>query len=176
MSLYLIVNPNAGKKQGIAVAKSAVGLFHAHNVPVEIAFSTCPGHTTELAAGLAYEKWDGLIAVGGDGTVLRRNLIFIEICNSRFTGGNMIMAPSADIADGLLDVILVNDITRRRLLKLFPRIFRGTHVDDESVAVISGTRIHFESDVPLALTPDGETFGSTPVDVEIIPSAVRMFG
>ena len=86
------------------------------------------------------------------------------------------MAPNAEIDDGVFDVLILHPVTRRKLLQLFPRIYTGTHIEDDSVEVIRGARIRFESEVPLALTPDGETFGSTPIEVEMLPGAVEMFG
>ena len=109
-----------------------------------------------------------------DGKVIERDLIFVEICNSRYTGGNMMMAPSAAIDDGVLDVVVISAITRRKLLNLFPRIFDGSHVEDDSVEVFRGAHILVESERPLALAPDGETFGQTPIEVKLLPAALKM--
>ena len=87
----------------------------------------------------------------------------------------MMMAPGAQIDDGKFDVVLLNRITRRKLLKLFPSIFSGTHIEDESVEVLRGTKVSLETETPLALTPDGETFGETPIEAEVLPGAVTMF-
>ena len=110
-----------------------------------------------------------------DGEIYNREIIFAEICNSRFTGGSMMMAPGAEIDDGLLDVVLLNQITRRKLLRLLPSLFRGTHVNDDSVEVIKGRKITLEPETQMALTPDGETFGQTPLEAEVFPQAVTMF-
>jgi diacylglycerol kinase (ATP) len=110
-----------------------------------------------------------------DGKVYQRDYIFTEICNSTKTGGNMIMAPDAKIDDGLLDVILLNDISKFNLLKVFPQIFKGTHVNDSHVETFKGKHIKIVTETPQRLTPDGEVFGTTPIEVSILPNKITMF-
>ncbi len=110
-----------------------------------------------------------------DGQQIAMEGVFVEICNSRCTGGAMQMAPDALIDDGLLDVVYMERTTRRKLLTLFPRIFSGTHVKDPVIHVVRGREITLETATPWLLTPDGETFGTTPIAVGIRPGAVRMF-
>lgn len=110
-----------------------------------------------------------------DGTVYQRDYIFAEVCNSTKTGGNMIMAPAAKINDGLLDVILLNSISKLNLLKLFPQIFKGTHILDSHVESFKGKQIKIITETPQRLTPDGEVFGTTPIEVAILPNQITMF-
>jgi diacylglycerol kinase (ATP) len=110
-----------------------------------------------------------------DGKVYQRDYIFAEICNSTKTGGNMIMAPEAKIDDGLLDVILLNDISKLNLLKVFPLIFKGTHVLDSHVETFTCKQIKIVTETPQRLTPDGEVFGTTPIEVSILPNKINMF-
>lgn len=110
-----------------------------------------------------------------DGKAYQREYIFAEICNSTKTGGNMIMAPDAKIDDGLLDIILLNNIAKFDLLKIFPLIFKGTHVQDTHVETFKGRHIKIATATPQRLTPDGEVFGTTPIEVSILPSKINMF-
>lgn len=110
-----------------------------------------------------------------DGKVYQRDYIFTEICNSTRTGGNMIMAPDAKIDDGLLDIILLNNISKFNLLKVFPQIFKGTHVNDSHAETFKGRKIKIVTETPQRLTPDGEVFGTTPLEVSILPQKITMF-
>ncbi len=110
-----------------------------------------------------------------DGTVYQRDYIFSEICNSSKTGGNMIMAPEAKIDDGYLDVILANKISKLNLLRIFPKIFKGTHVHDPRVETFKCKEIKIDCQQPQRLTPDGEVFGQTPIEVSILPGKINMF-
>lgn len=104
-----------------------------------------------------------------------RENTFVEICNSTRTGGDMIMAPNAKIDDGLLDIILLNKISRFKLLKTFPKIFNGTHIEIPEVEYYQGKNIKVATEVPQVLTPDGEVLGTTPIEVKILPQKISMF-
>ena len=110
-----------------------------------------------------------------DGKESIRDAVFIEVCNSRKTGGQMIMAPSAEVDDGLFDVVIARAMSRRTLLKLFPRIFTGEHVKDPHVETFRCSRLSVSFDPPQKVTPDGELRGSTPLEIEVVPRALEVF-
>ena len=109
-----------------------------------------------------------------DGKVMERENIFVEISNTRYTS-NFFMAPNARIDDGLLDVTLLGKMTRRQLLKAFPKVFTGEHIHLPQVEQIQAKRISIQTEAPKVLTPDGELLGNTPVTVECLPQAVEVF-
>ncbi len=109
-----------------------------------------------------------------DGDVIEREATFLEISNSRFTA-DFLMAPEAKIDDGLLDVTLLGKISRRRLLRLFPSVFRGEHVQYPEVETFTAQRIKVASDQPKILSPDGELIGTTPAEVRCLHQALDVF-
>jgi YegS/Rv2252/BmrU family lipid kinase len=109
-----------------------------------------------------------------DDKTVQRESIFIEISNTRYTA-NFLMAPNAKIDDGLLDVTLVNKLSRRKLLQSFPKIFTGEHIYLDEVETFQAQKIKIHSDVSKVLTPDGELMGITPVEIECLPSAIEVF-
>jgi diacylglycerol kinase (ATP) len=109
-----------------------------------------------------------------DGRAREEELLMIEVSNSRYTGTNFLMAPSARLDDGLLDVTLVRALPRRRLLRLFPSIYDGSHVGVEEVTVLQGREIHLSAEHGLALVVDGELRGRTPVAIECLPAALGL--
>ena len=110
-----------------------------------------------------------------DGKTLERDNIFVEISNTKFTGVNFMMAPHAIIDDGLLDITLLNKCTRRRVIKLFPTIFKGEHIQHPEVETFQAQKIRIETDIPKVLTPDGELLGSTPIEVTCLKQALQTF-
>ena len=62
-----------------------------------------------------------------DGQRIDADNCFVEICNSRYTGGAMCMAPEARLDDGLFDVVLLAPVGRLKLVASFPKIYNGTH-------------------------------------------------
>jgi diacylglycerol kinase (ATP) len=110
-----------------------------------------------------------------DGKESVRDAHFVEVCNSRKTGGEMIMAPSAVVDDGLFDVVVARAMSRGTLLKLFPLIFTGEHVKDPHVETFRCSRISVSFEPPQRVTPDGELLGRTPLDIEVVPRALEVF-
>lgn len=109
-----------------------------------------------------------------DGELMERENIFCEISNTRYTS-NFLMAPSASIDDGLLDVTLLGKASRIRLLRCFRTIFTGEHVHLDEVETFKAKKIRITTDQPKVLAPDGENLGSTPVEVECLRRAVQVF-
>ncbi|MCK5059257.1 MAG: diacylglycerol kinase family lipid kinase [Candidatus Aminicenantes bacterium] len=109
-----------------------------------------------------------------DGKKLTRENIFVEISNTRYTS-NFFMAPAAKIDDGFLDVTLLKKTTRRKLLKAFPKVFTGEHVNLDIVETFKAQHIKIATDIPKVLTPDGEIFGETPLEIDCLEKAVEIF-
>lgn len=109
-----------------------------------------------------------------DGKTYHRENIFAMISNSRYTS-SFLMAPDAEIDDGLFDVTLLGKTTRRRLLKSFPKIFTGEHVKLDVVETFKAKQIKIETEIPKTLNMDGEIFGESPLEVDCLKQAVEIF-
>ncbi|MCK5457366.1 MAG: diacylglycerol kinase family lipid kinase [Melioribacteraceae bacterium] len=109
-----------------------------------------------------------------DGEKREVDSTFIEISNTRYTA-NFLMAPSAEIDDGLLDITLVKKISRIRLLQGLSKIFTGEHIHLEEIDTFKAKHIKIESDTPKVLTPDGELVGITPVEIECLKHAIEVY-
>lgn len=110
-----------------------------------------------------------------DDLVLEREATFVEISNSRYTA-DFLMAPGARIDDGLLDVTLLRKISRGRLLRLFPTVFRGEHIHHAEIETFRARRVAVSSDLPKTLSPDGELMGATPAEITCLHRALQVFG
>lgn len=110
-----------------------------------------------------------------DERILETDATFISINNTRFTGGNMMMAPNAKPDDGLLDVIEVKKMNRLELLRAFPRIFQGTHTSLPSVKTYKTKTIEFNFNQPLDVMIDGEMMNIQPISMNVIPGAIRIY-
>jgi YegS/Rv2252/BmrU family lipid kinase len=116
-------------------------------------------------------QWDFPLAL--DGQPLRRGrATFVAVCNSRFTGGAMEMAPGADTVDGRLDVVEVGALGRLSLLATFPRIFKGTHVTHPAVRAAQARTVRFELEGELPVLVDGEILRLRPHSLEVLPGAI----
>ncbi len=110
-----------------------------------------------------------------DGQAIDDEFLFVMACNPKFTGSGMKLATHAEIGDGKLDIVLVRRATRWQMLKLFSKVFDGSHLDLEFVEYhqVRSFAIASQSHDPLDL--DGEMKGHTPMSAEVLPSALRIF-
>jgi diacylglycerol kinase (ATP) len=110
-----------------------------------------------------------------DGEIIEQEALFVEISNSRYTGTSFLMAPAAEFDDGLLDVTVLRRLSRRRLLRLFPTIYRGRHVDYAEVLTRRARCVRLLAPPGLPLAPDGEFRGCTPATVECLHRDLSIF-
>ena len=108
-----------------------------------------------------------------DGVEHRERALLVSVGNNTSLGGGMKVTPAALLDDGLLDVMLVRPLSRLEFLRIFPRVFAGTHVTDPRVVTMRGRRIRIEADGIVAYA-DGERIAPLPIDVEVEPGALRV--
>ena len=111
------------------------------------------------------------LVVDGVASSVGANLI--SIANNTSMGGGMLVTPDASLTDGLLDVFVLQPVSRLRFLRLFPRVFAGTHVGEPEVLIQRGKRIRLEAPGIVSFA-DGERVGPLPLDVEVVPAAVHI--
>lgn len=98
----------------------------------------------------------------------------VSAANSRAYGGGMMLAPDADLADGLFDVVTVGEGSRLRLLVNLPKVFKGTHVDEGEVSVFRAPRLEVSASRPFPVYADGERLTELPVSLRLLPRALRV--
>ncbi|MBM3669169.1 MAG: sphingosine kinase [Actinobacteria bacterium] len=108
----------------------------------------------------------------GDTTWQDRGVI-LAIANGGIYGGGMRISPHASVTDGLLDVTLVGEVGRLRLVGLFPLVYSGAHVHRPEVSTWSTRAIDVEGDEAPVMC-DGEYLGDLPVSVRSLPGALRV--
>ncbi len=123
-------------------------------------------------AGLACRP----IPLSADGAAFEEApMAFVSINNSRFTGGKMMMAPHADTADGLADIISVGHLGRVSLIKTFPKIFDGTHVAHPSVRESRAKHIEFRLERPADAMIDGEVIRLWPERLDVLHHVLEVY-
>jgi YegS/Rv2252/BmrU family lipid kinase len=98
----------------------------------------------------------------------------VAVANSKAYGGGMLMAPDAQLDDGLLDVITVAPSSKLRFLADLPKVFKGTHVLLPSVQVFRAKEVEISADRPFTMYADGDPIGTLPVRVRAVPGAIRV--
>ncbi len=117
-----------------------------------------------------------LITVEHDGGLYEEPSMFVAACNAPRYGRGMRIAPNASMTDGLLDVVTVARISKLELLRIFPRVFSGRHVDHPAVSIFRSRRARVRVEPAVLLGSDGEIegeVGSDPVEITAVARALR---
>ena len=104
-------------------------------------------------------------------------IVDITVCNNRYMGGGMLVAPDAKVDDGLLDVVIIGAASRFKLIRTFPKIYSGKHVLDPLVRVERTVELHVavpEGEEPQGVVLDGDLVGRTPATWRVIPGALSV--
>lgn len=110
-----------------------------------------------------------------DGERLEAEAMLVALGNAPSYGGGMKVCPGAVMDDGLLDVMIVGPMSRTLFLRLFPKVFAGTHVEHPSVRVLRAASVRLEAPSANAYA-DGEPLGPLPVSSTVVPGALRVVG
>jgi YegS/Rv2252/BmrU family lipid kinase len=103
-------------------------------------------------------------------------ILNVVLANCRYFGGGMLIAPDADPADGLFDVIVLGDLSRARSVGLSSKVYRGAHLTQSDVHSVRGRVVEAEPLTPateVLIDMDGETPGRLPLKAELLPGALR---
>ena len=104
----------------------------------------------------------------------------VVVANSGYYGKGMRIAPDASVDDGVLDVVVLGATSRRAMIRAFPKVYSGEHVDLDEVTVLTGTRVEISASPAVAMGGDGEPLGPTPSSasapavIEVAAAAVEI--
>jgi diacylglycerol kinase (ATP) len=110
--------------------------------------------------------------VNGSGEWDRRPCLFLSFNNSKFTGGKMMIAPKADATDGQIEYVRWSPISRLGLIKMLPRLFTGTHIEDPRASRAAAQKIELSLDGPVNVLVDGEVLRLNCRSLEVLPAAL----
>jgi diacylglycerol kinase (ATP) len=122
-----------------------------------------------------FVRWRNVqLTVTVDGEERSGPMYDVIVANGRYLAGGMKITPDAEPDDGLFDVLLIGDVTKRDLVLTLPKIYRGTHLPHPKAELLRGSTVTIEAPIPLPVELDGEQPGTTPVSFEVVPRALRL--
>ncbi|AVH98304.1 diacylglycerol kinase [Streptomyces sp. WAC00288] len=107
------------------------------------------------------------------GRIVEVDATLVAVGNGTSYGGGMRICADARTDDGLLDVTVVGDCDRTTLLKVFPRVYKGTHLDHPEVTTYRTRTLALDAPDTTGYA-DGEPLGPLPLAVECVPAALRV--
>jgi diacylglycerol kinase (ATP) len=112
------------------------------------------------------------LRVEGNGAVDTRRCLFLTFNNSKFTGGTMMIAPKAEVNDGLIEYVRWGPIGRLGLIRNLSTLYDGTHIQHPLASHQAVRRVDFELDAPVDVMVDGEVLTLHCETLDVLPSAL----
>jgi diacylglycerol kinase (ATP) len=94
--------------------------------------------------------------------------------NTPYYGGGMRIAPHAEMDDGMLDVCLIREVNKWKLLSLFPTVYFGRHLNLRESEYSKAELVQLETETPCDIYADGEYVCATPAEIRIVPQALQV--
>jgi diacylglycerol kinase (ATP) len=134
------------------------------------------GKVSYLLATLSvFARWRvGEVEVTVDESVRSGRMHDVIVANGPYLAGGMKICPDAEPDDGLFDVLLIGNLTKRDLMLTLPKTYRGTHLPHPKAEVLRGIVVVVDAPSRLPVELDGEQPGTTPVRFELVPGALRV--
>ena len=122
-----------------------------------------------------FSRWESEeVRVEVDGEERTGRMHDVIVANGRYLAGGIKICPDALPDDGLFDVLLIGDLTKRDLMVTLPKAYAGRHLPHPKAELLRGRMVNVECDNPLPIQLDGEQPGTTPVRFELVPGAIRL--
>ena len=113
------------------------------------------------------------LRIDGD-EIDRRPCLFLTFSNSKFTGGTMMIAPQADVNDGLIEYVRWGPIGRLGLIRNLPTLYDGTHIQHPMAERRAAKRIDFYLNAPVDVMVDGEVLTLQCQTLDVLTSALQV--
>jgi diacylglycerol kinase (ATP) len=107
---------------------------------------------------------------------IEAKVLLAAVLNTPTYGGGLRVAPDAHLDDGWLDLAFVEDLSALQVLSLLPRLLKSGDLPNSHVQRTRARRVRLVTDRPSFFHGDGEILGPAPVEIEVVPGAVRVLG
>ncbi|CAN2199143.1 LCB5 Sphingosine kinase and enzymes related to eukaryotic diacylglycerol kinase [Candidatus Nanopelagicaceae bacterium] len=104
-----------------------------------------------------------------DTQLLQVEAMLIAVANGKSYGGGMQVCPNASMTDGLFDVMILHPVSKVEFIKVFPKVFKGAHIDHPQVRIYRSAKVSISSSA--VAYADGERIGGLPVRAECMAGA-----
>jgi len=108
-----------------------------------------------------------------DGVDKEFEAMLCVVSNTGVFGGGMLVVPNASVQDGELDVLLVKKMSRLKLVAIFPKVYKGTHITDPDVELFKARNISIAA-AGMPIYSDGEYVGQAPFEATVLKGSLRV--
>ncbi len=103
---------------------------------------------------------------------LESKAMLIAVSNGKSYGGGMMISPMSDLQDGYLDVMILGPVSRFEFLRVFPKVYSGSHINHPAVKFLKAKNVAISANA--VAYADGERVGDLPIEVSIVEKCLRV--
>lgn len=103
---------------------------------------------------------------------LESKAMLIAVSNGKSYGGGMMISPMSDLQDGYLDVMILGPVSRFEFLRVFPKVYSGSHINHPAVKFLKAKNVAISANA--VAYADGERVGELPIEVSIVEKCLRV--
>lgn len=171
MDLSLLTNDGGSRYVGAVVSSGYDARVNRATNDIRMRFGALSYGWIALRELAAFSPLSYRLVI--DGEVRELKAMLVAVCNTGVFGGGMLISPEADATDGLLDVTIIHEASRGKLLRLLPTVYSGGFVTDPVVEQVRAHTVEVDGE-GLFLMGDGEEMGDVPATVECVPRCLRV--
>jgi diacylglycerol kinase (ATP) len=143
------------------------------------AFRRLPGRSRYVAAALRALRSYRPIGVrlefpGSETPAIEARVMLGAVLNTPTYGAGIKLAPDAQISDGWLDAVIVEDLNWREVLRVLPKLIIRGELRTPRVKRVKAKTVRLSTERPAEFHGDGEVLGPTPVEIEVVPQGARV--
>ena len=146
----------------------------ANRPPTRPAFCTATWSTPTPPCAPCSSWKPGRFTVRVGGERVRFTGYSVAVANNSAFGGGMYIAPDAELDDGEFDIVTVGEVGKLRFVGNLPKVFKGTHVEDDDVRVFRAPKLELTASRPFPVYADGEHLTDLPVSLRVLPRALSV--
>lgn len=105
------------------------------------------------------KKVGATILLDDDKEIKVERLLFVTCMVHRFEGGGFMFCPEADYSDGMLDVLVVGDVSKMKILSILPTATKGKHLGHDGINMYRAKKVKIITEQPMHVHADGESVG-----------------
>lgn len=168
-----------GKTTAYYLGGGGVGLDAEAVQLANVRFAHWPGRLRYVASALAaLRKFSGaevrVDLVAPQPAIIEKRLLLAALLNTPSFGGGLRVAPDARMDDGLGEVVLLETLRRWEVAALLPRLLWSGELRTRRATRLRASRIKIAASVPIKFQGDGEILCATPLEIEVLPGALRI--
>ena len=103
---------------------------------------------------------------------LESKAMLIAVSNGKSYGGGMMISPMSDLQDGYLDVMILGPVSRFEFLRVFPKVYSGSHINHPAVKFLKAKNVAISANA--VAYADGERVGDLPIEVSIVEKCLQV--